>query len=56
MMLGIVNAPDTKELITLKDFPEPVAAANEVIIEVKAFSLNRGEMALPLLLLYPLLA
>lgn len=45
-MLGIVNAPDTKELIALKDFPEPEAAANEVIIEVKTFSLNRGEMSL----------
>src|SRR5260370_25822338 len=43
-MLALVNPPNgTSEL---RELPEPTPAANEEIVEVRAFSLNRGELRL----------
>ncbi len=39
-------ATHTDVLVELRDVPEPTAAPNEAIIEVHAFSLNRGELSL----------
>ncbi|GAC1398782.1 MAG: hypothetical protein NVSMB49_07510 [Ktedonobacteraceae bacterium] len=39
-------ATHTDALVELRDVPEPTAPPNEAIIEVHAFSLNRGELSL----------
>ncbi len=39
-------ATHTDALVELRDAPEPTAAPDEAIIEVHAFSLNRGELSL----------
>ncbi len=42
-MRAIVIAPDQPDRIAFADVPEPVPAADEVVIDVRAVSLNRGE-------------
>jgi NADPH:quinone reductase-like Zn-dependent oxidoreductase len=45
-MLGLVNTPSGAAPIALRDLPEPQPAANEALVAVRAFSLNRGELRL----------
>jgi hypothetical protein len=45
-MLALVNTPQGCEPVKLRDVEEPSAAENEAIVEVRAFSLNRGELRL----------
>jgi NADPH:quinone reductase-like Zn-dependent oxidoreductase len=45
-MLALVTAANTPEHIELRDRPEPAPAANEALLEVRAFGVNRGELRL----------
>jgi NADPH:quinone reductase len=45
-MLALVNTPNGTAPVELREVPEPVPAANEAVIEVHTFSLNRGELRL----------
>src|SRR6266576_893196 len=45
-MLALVNTPTKQTAVELRDVAEPEAAADEVIVAIQAFSLNRGELAL----------
>jgi len=45
-VLALVNTPSAPISVELRDVTEPEPAANEAIVEVHAFSLNRGELAL----------
>ena len=45
-MLAIVNTPNGTTPIDIRELPEPSTAHNEALIEVRAFSLNRGELRL----------
>ena len=44
-MLAFVNTPDGPAPIELRKIPEPTPADNEALVEVHAFSLNRGELS-----------
>jgi NADPH:quinone reductase len=45
-MLAIVNTPNGAAPIEIREMPEPTPALNEALVEVQAFSLNRGELRL----------
>ena len=45
-MLALVNTPSGEHPAQLREVPEPSAAPDEAIVEVRAFSLNRGELSL----------
>jgi len=45
-MLALVNTPSAPIPVELNEVPEPVPMPGEAVVEVHAFSLNRGEIAL----------
>lgn len=45
-MFTVINAPDGAERIGFSRVEAPVAAPNQVLVDVRAFSVNRGELAL----------
>ncbi len=45
-MLALVNTPSAPIPVELNEVPEPAPLTGEAIVEVHAFSLNRGELAL----------
>src|SRR5215831_19597164 len=45
-MLAAVNTLSSSVPVEIREVPEPSPAANEALVEVRAFSLNRGELRL----------
>src|SRR6266567_3508255 len=46
LVLAVVNTPSAPMPVELREVAEPEPAAGEAIVEVHAFSVNRGELAL----------
>src|SRR6266849_11210421 len=46
LVFALVNTPSAPIPVELRDVAEPVPAPDEAIVEVHAFSLNRGELPL----------
>src|SRR2546423_14698302 len=45
-MLALVNTPSAAMPVELREVAEPQPAADQALVEVHAFSVNRGELAL----------
>jgi NADPH:quinone reductase-like Zn-dependent oxidoreductase len=45
-MLAVVTTPEGTAPVELREVPEPQPAPHEAVVEVRAFSLNRGELRL----------
>ncbi|GAA1991369.1 zinc-binding dehydrogenase [Catenulispora subtropica] len=45
-MLSVINAPGDAGRVAFAPAPSPTAAPNQALIDVRAFSVNRGELAL----------
>ncbi len=45
-MLAVHNAPDTPARVTICEAPEPTPRSGQAVVGVRAFSINRGELAL----------
>src|SRR5260370_34901158 len=43
-MLGLINTPNGKAPVELRELPEPRPQRNEALVAVHAFSINRGEL------------
>lgn len=45
-MRAVINTPDAADAVTISEVEEARTAANEALVDVRAFSINRGELVL----------